>query len=268
MILWLKVKQEEYNMNTNKIFSLSRFNRVFCNLFIENRKTYLGASIGTLAVFIIFDIVYCFSVYHNIHGLRGFYYNYDFVLGLASGFMMGIIGVSAIFAVKDIGETSGRIMALTTPATTFEKWFSRWIACTPISLLAFFVIFFGVCGLHIIVLRYMFPQIPVAFPGISEFIHSLGFFLVFSLFVQSLCMLSAFFSPKSPVKLLIILLFSVLLLGILGYMLISVFSLSVIKLNIPIKKTTLLLWMSGVLTVVAWALSYICFKKLDVTNRL
>lgn len=254
-------------MNTNRIFSLSRFNRVFCNLFIENKKTYLGASIGTLAVFIIFDIVYCISVYYNIHRLRGFYYNYDFVLGLASGFMMGIIGVSAIFAVKDIGKTSGRIMALTTPATTFEKWFSRWIICTPISLLAFFVIFFAVCGLHIIVLRYMFPQIPVAFPGISEFIHSIGLFLIFSLFVQSVCLLSAYFSPKKPVKLLIILLFSVLLLGILGYMLISAFGLPVVKLDIPINKTTSFFWVSGFLTVVAWALSYIYFKKLDVTNR-
>jgi|WetSurMetagenome_2_1015567.scaffolds.fasta_scaffold15827_3 hypothetical protein len=254
-------------MNTNKIFSLSRFNRVFCNLFIENRKPYLGASLGTFAVFIIFDIVYCFSVYHNVHGLLGFFYDYDFVSGLASGFMMGIISVSAIFTVKDMGKTSGRILALTTPATTFEKWLSRWIVCTPISLLVFFIIFFAVCGLHIIVLRYFFPQIPVAFPGVSGFTHSLWLFLVSSLFVQSLCMLSAYFSPKSPAKLLLIVLISVLLLGILGYMLVSVYSLPVIKLDIPINKTMSFVGVSGFLTIAGWALSYICFKKLDVTNR-
>jgi len=259
--------KEEQDMNTNKIFSLSRFNRVLCNLFIENRRTYLGASLGTFAVFIVFDIVYCFSVYHNVHGLLGFFYDYDFVSGLASGFMMGIISVSAIFTVKDMGKTSGRIMALTTPATTFEKWLSRWIVCTPITLLVFFIIFFAVCGLHIFVLRNLFPQIPVAFPGVSGFTHSLWLFLVFSLFAQSLCMLSAFFSPKSPAKLLIIILLSVLFLGILGYILVSVMKLPVMNLDIPINKTTLFVWVSGVLTVVCWALSYIYFKKLDVTNR-
>jgi|GEM_PF-3523659 hypothetical protein len=270
MILWLSIKQEEWYMGTNNIFSLSRFNVVFRNLLKEKWKENLRFYTFSFAVLLIFDIIICYSEYNDnmiaghIHtdsvanGMEGTYFIL-FLFGCGCGY--------TLHATNDMRRKGERIFALTTPATTFEKWVSRWIVYTFFFFMVSPIIFFAVDALRVEIFRYIFPHQYICFIGFAGYknimiMHPWPKLFIVYFFMQSLFMFFACFYPKSPKKLVLISLavifatFFALKLFLIHY------------INVGLKMTSnVFLYILFVLIIVNWALSYISFKKMEIIDR-
>lgn len=253
-------------MNENSIFSLSRFNVVFRNLLKERWKEDLRFYALSFAAFLIFDIFICYSEYHDnmigghtytdsvANGTEGLFF-IVFLFGCGCGYTLHVT--------NDMRKKGERIFALTAPATTFEKWVSRWIVYTFFFFILSPIIFFAVDALRVEIFRYIFPHQFICFIGFAGYknimiMHPWPKLFVVYFFMQSLFMLFAYFYPKSPKKLVLMLLATILIIF---------FILKISFINIKFKMTSLLHFILFVLTIVNWALSYISFKKMEIIDK-
>lgn len=115
-------------------FNFSRFRNVVAKDLRDNRKKYLLSLALLFGVLIVFTVINCVN-----------YADYSFADELPL-FYVTLFGGGAVWAsvsFSDMDSRAGRIAALMTPASTFEKFAWRWIVAVPLfivaSLIAIFV---------------------------------------------------------------------------------------------------------------------------------
>lgn len=130
-------------MIRDTFFSLNRFASVCRKEMVENWKTYVLRSIMVYGILAIAFLWRGYFVYKYMGvSPEG---TLDPVWGFESTlFFCGLVAwgcISASFAMERMRSKTSRIVVLMTPATMFEKFFSRWLIATCGFLMVYFIAF-------------------------------------------------------------------------------------------------------------------------------
>ena len=117
-------------MNTNDIFSLKRFALYFKKTFTEDRRKYLlqMAAVAAGCIFVILFIAFTDSGrYQHYNEYIAHYYQGTEFLDFYIMFFIGTIALFASNMFSNLNDKTKRIATLTSPASTLEKYMTRWI---------------------------------------------------------------------------------------------------------------------------------------------
>lgn len=215
-----------------------------------------------------------------------------FVLMAFFFFLFGFGCLSASFTMEKLKNKTGRISALMTPATPFEKFFSNWLVSTIVFLIVFLIAFKLADYTRVLVYSLIYPDIAKAIlpvnlnalvrgnvPELDYHVFSEKYQLTFVLslywFVQSLFVLGSSVWPKNS----FIKTFAVVAVIVLIYMVVGIFLTSVlfekeILYRSPFSdfgKEKIFGIISVILifiTLFNWILSYFRFKESEVIQRM
>ena len=285
-------------MNGNNFFNFSRFGLLCRKEFIENRKSILLRMFTFFGMMFLFFILVGINTYSNIDNnlTRILHYletgedpmwNAVFFIGYI--FLMTYGCFSASLIMEKMERKMGRIALLITPASSFEKFMSKWIFAVLVAILFCFFAFLLADYMRVGILQFVYPKLtniihPVDFTRIFSYgrtgwsVHDkelLGIFVSIFFMLQSFFVLGGVVWPKKSF-------FKTFLFCIivpLGYMLfdalLSTFFYRIdifeYRENIPfisehIEQVFMIFF--GCVTVFNWVLAYYRFKESEVIHRL
>jgi magnesium-transporting ATPase (P-type) len=283
-------------MIKDTFFSLPRFVNLCRKEVVENWKSNL---LRTVLVFGVMVIVFLWNGYFEyrhvdpVHFISR-YTDYDsvwrFVLHSFFFFLFGFGCLSASFTMEKMKNKTGRLSALMTPATSFEKFFSGWLISTIVFLIVFLLAFKLADYTRILVFSLIYPDLAQAmFPvnlcdlvGENRSFHvfremyQLEFVLSLYLFVQSLFVLGSSIWPKKS----FIKTFAAVVLIVLIYMVVGTFLGSLLfeqdtlyrfPLADYLNENQIFNMISVFLVFFAlfnWILSYFRFKESEIIQRM
>lgn len=116
-------------MKTNDVFfSGSRFGYLLKKEWMEDIKKNIMRFVVVFGIFLVLFLFYGFNDYHQLPSYTRLYDRaWDFILPL---FVIGIfLGacMSATYITEKMKNKTGKLSAMMLPATTFEKFFVRWL---------------------------------------------------------------------------------------------------------------------------------------------
>lgn len=155
-------------------FNFSRFRNVVAKDLRDNRKKYLLSLSMLFGVLIVFTVINCVN-----------YADYSFAdelpLFYITLFVGGAVWASVSFSYMD--SRAGRIAALMTPASTFEKFAWRWIVAVPMFIVAYLITIFVADRLRVAITPDAVTEM--------ESNPNMGFYIVGYFFIQSVFFLGS-----------------------------------------------------------------------------
>lgn len=270
-------------MSANNVFVLKRFAMYGRKLMVEQWKAeVLRALVMLAAIFIIFtwsgyatytDIIKNKEDFTNL--------NVDLMWGnecVAFIVLLFLFGCySASLMCENLKKRSGKIAVLTSPVSSFENWFSRWII--QVVMFAIMYIAFIIAGdyLRYFIYHAAYPEIShlIQPMPISYFIHNLSSaemslcsFVWIYLFTQSFYVLgSSFFPRHSALRTSLIMAFVVAIYILLDKYIVRNFNLGGNGLDSkgfdhPIIQSAIVF-----VTFFNWVVAYLRFKEMEVIDR-
>lgn len=275
-------------MIRDTFFSMHRFVDVCRKEMVENWKTYILRSVmvyGMMAIVFIWDGYFDYQR-PDIHS-QGVdpLWAFEARIFLFAFVIWGCI--SASFAMERMKTKTSRTVVLMTPATMFEKFFSRWLIATCGFVVVFLIAFKMADWTRVVVYMLKYPDSDIisSFPLWQFWTNSDAFyeaangggprmivFISWCFFVQSFFMLGSTIWPKNA----LIKTFSAGISIVVAYVL---FAIMMGKVFLPdnffIAKMGLsdetmlnvLVVISLILTVFNWVVAYFRFKESEIINR-
>lgn len=275
-------------MISDTFFSMHRFVSVCRKEMVENWKVYILRSVmvyGVLAIIFIwdgyFDYKNEYAISQGIDPLWGF----EARIFLFAFVIWGCI--SASFAMERMKTKTSRTVVLMTPATMFEKFFSRWLVATCGFVVVFLIAFKMADWTRMAVYMVKYPDLDIisSFPLWQFWTNSGAFYEVVrgggpqtSMFISGFMFIQSFFLLGSTVwpKNALIKTFSAGIGIVVVYILFAV-ALTKIFLSgnyqmadMDISKETVqtaVILVSGAFTLFNWVVAYYRFKESEIINR-
>ena len=278
-------------MIKNNFISFKRLTLLYKKDFIENWKTML---LRFVMLYAIMAIIFTFMglselesrTKHNFSPWYGGIYYLRPAIFLFWGF--GCLFASLMM--EKMKDKTKRIAYLMTPATNFEKFFSRFLPAVVVFIIAFFVAFKLADYTRIAILSIRYPEFNITAVNITQGLCSqnpdamthnwIEFTALFSvyLFFQSLFILGSTLWYKNPfIKTLATGIAITLLFYAVDALLVNslfnesqLFSVGDYCREIIEKWTTRrnIIFLFSVLTLFNWVISYFRFKDSEIINRL
>ena len=142
----------------NNIFNIRRFGLVLSKDFHERWKKY---GLQFLTMFGVMTVFFTWYAYDN--GPEDFLRDNMRLLQLASFLFLGLGIFYASTLMDSMREKTKRIAYLTTPASHFEKFLSRWLIVTIGYTIAFFIAFWLADTIRVAFLSYKYPEFNIQF---------------------------------------------------------------------------------------------------------
>lgn len=276
-------------MIRDTFFSLHRFVNVCRKEMVENWKTHVLRSV---MVYGMLAIIFVWNGYYRYCGLEAgtedtidpiwYFESIFFLWGLV---IWGCI--SASFAMERMKSKTGRTVMLMTPATMFEKFFSRWLMATCGFILVYLIAFRLADWTRVVFYLLAYPDLNIvsSFPlgefccNTNRFYETLEsgsaevwLFLSCYFFLQSFFLLGATVWPKNA----LIKTFAAGVCILVSYILIAVLCLKAIlpgdfSMAEPYIDSDIssgwLIFITSFLALVNWVLAYFRFKESEIINR-
>ncbi|WP_418698077.1 hypothetical protein [Bacteroides sp.] len=273
-------------MIRDTFFSLNRFASVCRKEMVENWKTYVLRSV---MVYGILAIAFVWRGYFEYRYMGTSAPDIDPVWGFESTmFLCGLVAwgcISASFAMERMKSKTSRIVVLMTPATMFEKFFSRWLIATCGFLVVYFVAFKMADWTRVAVYALSYPDLDMitSFP-LWQFCTNGGHFYEVSvgnealMFVSGYLVIQSFFFlggvvwPKNA-------LVKTFAAGISIVVVYVLFSITLGKAILPNnfymsgsnmseeRMRTIMTSFNFVLVLFNWGIAYFRFKESEIINR-
>lgn len=274
-------------MIRDTFFSLHRFVDVCRKEMVENWKTYILRSVmvyGMMAIVFVWDGYFDYKLGAMSPGMDPLW-EFEARLFLFGFIIWGCI--SASFAMERMKSKTSRTVVLMTPATMFEKYFSRWLIATCGFVIVFLIAFKMADWTRVLVYMLKYPDAEKisSFPLWEFWTNSGAFyeevggggppmrvFISGCLFLQSFFMLGSTVWPKNA----LIKTFSAGIGIVVGYVL---FAVVMGKMFLPdhffMAKTNIsdetilnvMVVVSLIFTVFNWTVGYFRFKESEIINR-
>lgn len=209
---------------------------------------------------------------------------WNFALALFMWSLWGFGCLSASLTLEKMKSKTGRLSVLMTPATSFEKYFSRWLVSVFLFLVVFLIAFRLADYTRVLVYTLVYPNLEeIAALPLSRFVgDSTGYYTLFRtatecttafalfFFTQSCFVLGSSIWPRS----------AFLKTFVAGAFIVAVYALLIVWMfelfdegNSPSWMTQeVALTLSGIacflLTLFNWTLAYFRFKESEIINRM
>lgn len=192
--------------------------------------------------------------------------------------------LSASFTMEKMKSKTSRLSTLMTPATSFEKYFSRWLVSTLVFLVVFLIAFRLADYTRVLVYTLVYPELEAIAP--LPFSHLTGdhteyyvlfretkvFILVIALyfFTQSCFVLGSSIGPKNAfLKTFAGLAIIVAVYALLMALMFELFLRGVSSVFISDDYCTIISFTAlSVFTLFNWSLAYFRFKESEIINRM
>ncbi len=197
-------------MMKNKIFSIERFALLYKKDFIEGWKTLL---LRFVMLYAILAIIFCFIGHSEVESRLNHVdvgsYNDVLYLRFVVFLFWGFGCLFASLMMERMKDKTKRISYLMTPATTFEKFFSRFLLVVVIYIIAFFLAFKLADYTRIAIFSVRYPELQIFPINMSMLCSNKGealasswpeFITVFTIYMyfQSLFILGSILWYKNP----------------------------------------------------------------------
>ncbi len=278
-------------MIKNNFISIKRLTLLYKKDFIENWKTML---LRFVMLYAIMAIIFSFIGLSEFKSRTNYNYNPsngdNNYLIPATFIFWGFGCLFASLMMEKMKDKTKRIAYLMTPATNFEKFFSRFLPAVVVFIIAFFVAFKLADYTRIAILSIRYPEFNITAVNITQGLCSqnpgamtdnwMEFTALFSvyLFFQSLFILGSTLWYKNPfIKTLATGIAITLLFYAVDALLVNslfnesqLFSVGDYCREIIEKWTTRrnIIFLFSVLTLFNWVISYFRFKDSEIINRL
>lgn len=278
-------------MIKNNFICIKRFTLLYKKDFIENWKTML---LRFVMLYAIMAIIFSFIGLSEFKSRTNYNYNPsngdNNYLIPATFIFWGFGCLFASLMMEKMKDKTKRIAYLMTPATNFEKFFSRFLPAVVVFIIAFFVAFKLADYTRIAILSIRYPEFNITAVNITQGLCSqnpgamtdnwMEFTALFSvyLFFQSLFILGSTLWYKNPfIKTLATGIAITLLFYAVDALLVNslfnesqLFSVGDYCREIIEKWTTRrnIIFLFSVLTLFNWVISYFRFKDSEIINRL
>jgi len=278
-------------MIKNNFICIKRFTLLYKKDFIENWKTML---LRFVMLYAIMAIIFSFIGLSEFKSRTNYNYNPsngdNNYLIPATFIFWGFGCLFASLMMEKMKDKTKRIAYLMTPATNFEKFFSRFLPAVVVFIIAFFVAFKLADYTRIAILSIRYPEFNITAVNITQGLCSqnpgamtdnwMEFTALFSvyLFFQSLFILGSTLWYKNPfIKTLATGIAITLLFYAVDALLVNslfnesqLFSVGDYCRGIIEKWTTRrnIIFLFSVLTLFNWVISYFRFKDSEIINRL
>lgn len=271
-------------MIRDTFFSMSRFVNLCRKEMVESWKTNLLRFVMMYGILAIAFLLIGFFKYKDWPYIKEYYKNTDpvwefaLIIFVAAILIMGML--SASFVMERMKSKTNRIAVLMTPATMFEKFFSRWLIFT-LGFLIFFIVAFKMADwTRVAIYMASYPEINEIAPMPLSFFGHWGIFedkkgIMFSMglyiFAQSLFVLGSSVWPKNA----FVKTFSAIVVIVIVYFVVGA-SLGRILLfghgfykPVMSGDTLMLIVTIGLLVFACfnWVLAYFRFKESEIINR-
>lgn len=196
--------------------------------------------------------------------------------------------LSASFIMEKMKTKTSRLSALMTPATSFEKFFSRWVVFTVVFMLVFLIAFLLADYTRVLICMLLFPKIDTVGAVELKYLftnndayfnifHSVAQFLLLIsgyLFLQSCFVLGSSIWPKNAflktfvAGLFLVITYSLLAVGFAKLLLADSHS---FNSALDLSEKTIASATSVCLACLAlfnWTLAYFRFKETEIINRM
>lgn len=278
-------------MIKNNFICIKRFTLLYKKDFIENWKTML---LRFVMLYAIMAIIFSFIGLSEFKSRTNYNYNPsngdNNYLIPATFIFWGFGCLFASLMMEKMKDKTKRIAYLMTPATNFEKFFSRFLPVVIVFIIAFFLAFKLADYTRIAILSIRYPEFNITAVNITQGLCSqnpgamtdnwMEFTALFSvyLFFQSLFILGSTLWYKNPfIKTLATGIAITLLFYAVDALLVNslfnesqLFSVGDYCREIIEKWTTRrnIIFLFSVLTLFNWVISYFRFKDSEIINRL
>ncbi|NDV83755.1 hypothetical protein [Bacteroides sp. 51] len=274
-------------MLKDNLFSLSRFMDLCRKDMVESWKTNLlrvGMMFGVMVVIFVWSGYYHYKSQYS--------YDEQVEVSLYTFLWMGLICgcLAASFTMERMKSKTSRLSVLMTPATSFEKFFSRWLISTLVYVVVFIIAFKLADYTRVLLYSLSYPEKNVVaadfgylFATDGEYAlfphttcRAKGLFIVGYFFVQSCFVLGSSIWPKN----------SFIKTFVAGFTLMTAYALIIGGISEMLFKNTssrnmpnpdfdpeefitTLMYIVGIFFILLnWGLAYFRFKESEIINRL
>lgn len=279
-------------MMRDTFFSMPRFVNLCRKDMVENWRANVLRMVlmyGVMAIVMIWNgyLNYYRELYREIDPA------WDFVLSLLIFGLFGFGSLSASFTMEKMKSKTSRLSTLMTPATPFEKFFSRWFISTVVFLVVFLIAYKLADYTRVLVYTLKYPEIKsIATVSLSHLVQPAegtggmvnGYYLFPSMeililvialyfFTQSLFVLGSSVWPKNAFLKtfaagIVIIIIYVLVASGLGNLLFDkgkYYSFGHISEDMTTDVVSAL---AIIMTLVNWIIAYFRFKESEIINRM
>ena len=283
-------------MIKDTFFSLPRFMNLCRKEMVESWKSNVLRIVllyGVMTVVLVWNGYFAYRTHDSVRFLERHMEAdpaWGFILIAFLWFLFGFGCLSGSLTMKKMKSKTNRLSVLMTPATPFEKFFSRWLVSTVVLLVVFFITFELADYTRVLVYSLIYPDVKeVILPvNLGDLVGSgkrwylfhktyeLTLVLSIYCFVQSLFVLGSSVWPKNSflktfVSVTIIVLIYVLVGMLVGDMLFSGSSkdYGYIFSSITKEQVTVMVTVGFMLfAFVNWTLAYFRFKESEIVQRM
>lgn len=273
-------------MMKDNIFSVSRFMNVCRKNTIENWKTNMlrvGLMYGIMAVIFVWG---GYLEYKHTSIERDQMVSFALNVFLWFGLICGCI--SASFTMEDMKSKTSRLSVLMSPATPFEKYFSRWLVSTIVFMLVFIIVYLLADYTRVLVCSMIYPEQYIIPAKLSYLFSSephygflrynsdkLDFAFPVYFFMQSCFVLGSSIWPKNSLVKTAAACFGLLV--VYGLIFAGLLDLFVNRTSLTSKDfpeasydaaATFIYIATSILVLFNWTLAYFRFKEAEIINRM
>ncbi len=276
-------------MIRDNFFNMSRFVRICRKEMIESWRANL---LRVVMMYGILTIAFVWNGYFQYKYLSGStsvkedpIWSFELIVFIWTILIMGTL--SASFTMERMKTKTNRIAVLMTPATMFEKFFSRWIIFTFGYLIVFLIAFKLADWTRVLVYSMSYPDLKniIASTPLSRLVgddsqywvafrtsENLLLAISFYFFVQSIFVLGSSIWPKNA----FVKTFSAIVILAVIYISIGVLLVKIFLehksggFNDPISGDTIMALGTAfffVMAIINWVLAYFRFKESEIINR-
>lgn len=189
-------------MLKDRFFSSSRFMNLCRKEMVESWKANLLRILlmyGVMAIILVWNGYFTYKSYNVVYP-KNDNNSWRFAVIFFLWALWGFGCLSASFTMERMKSKTGRISALMTPVTPFEKFFSRWLLSTVVFLVVFLIAFKLADYTRVLVYSAVYPHLTIIEPTkLSQVMigKSDDYYCLFRTSNQFLVMLSSYFFFQS-----------------------------------------------------------------------
>lgn len=275
-------------MIKDTFFSLPRFMNLCRKEMVENWKS------NVLRIVLLYGVMAIVMIWYGYFEYKHYsvYSETDpmqiFLLISFMSFLWGFGCLSASFTMGKMKSKTSRTSVLMTPATAFEKFFSRWLVFTVVYLVVFLITYKLADYTRVLVCSFVYPEMKAIVPvDLTQLVGKGDYFTLCRnnfefltlmagyFFIQSCFVLGSSVWPKNSfLKTFaagaVIAIVYVLVAAILSHFLFQDNVTSPLSSNILSQESiyTILFSVCIFLALLNWVLAYLRFKESEVINRM
>lgn len=275
-------------MLKDNIFSITRFMNLCRKNMVENWKTNL---LRVALMYAVMAVIFVWSGYFEYKDLLPGTLDPMVETSISVLLWFGVICgcISASFTMENMKSKTSRLSVLMTPATPFEKYFSRWLISTIVFILVFIIAFKLADYTRVLVYSLSYPGKNIAITKLGYIFASHGDYaflvnvpielkrlliMVYFLFQSCFILGSSIWPKNSLIKtsvagFLMMLLFGLIMGGIVQLIFGQLYiNDKMVPDDFRDNMLNIFFAVGVVYTILNWVLAYYRFKEAEIINRL